>query len=37
MMFHRKGVIPFIMLVLVICSFFPEIILWLPRKMIGGA
>lgn len=35
-----KGVIPFIliiMLVLVICSIFPEIILWLPEKMIGAA
>jgi tripartite ATP-independent transporter DctM subunit len=34
------GVIPFIliiMLVLVICSFFPQIILWLPRMMITGA
>ncbi len=35
-----KGVIPFIliiMLVLVLCSIFPEIILWLPEKMIGSA
>lgn len=34
-----KGVIPFIliiMLVLVICSFFPGIITWLPKQMIGG-
>ena len=34
------GVIPFIliiMVVLVLCSFFPEIILWLPEKMIGTA
>jgi tripartite ATP-independent transporter DctM subunit len=35
-----RGVIPFIliiMLVLVLCSIFPEIILWLPEKMIGSA
>jgi len=34
------GVIPFIliiMVVLVLCSIFPEIILWLPEKMIGTA
>ena len=34
------GVIPFIliiMVVLVICSIFPQIILWLPRMMIAGA
>ena len=35
-----RGVIPFIliiMVVLVLCSIFPEIILWLPEKMIGTA
>jgi TRAP-type mannitol/chloroaromatic compound transport system permease large subunit len=35
-----RGVIPFIliiMLVLILCSIFPEIILWLPEKMIGAA
>jgi tripartite ATP-independent transporter DctM subunit len=34
------GVIPFIliiMVVLVLCAVFPEIILWLPEKMIGAA
>ncbi len=34
-----KGVIPFIliiMLVLVLCSFFPGIITWLPEQMIGA-
>ena len=34
------GVIPFIliiMFVLILCSIFPEIILWLPEKMIGSA
>ncbi len=33
-----KGVIPFIMLIvvgLVICTIFPQIITWLPEKMIG--
>ena len=33
-----KGVIPFIliiMLTLILCMFFPEIITWLPEKMIG--
>ena len=33
-----KGVIPFIaiiMFTLVLCMFFPEIITWLPEKMIG--
>jgi tripartite ATP-independent transporter DctM subunit len=35
-----KGVIPFvfiIMVVLVLCTIFPEIITWLPEKMIGSA
>ena len=35
-----KGVIPFvliIMLVLLLCTIFPEIITWLPEKMIGPA
>jgi len=35
-----RGVIPFIliiMLVLLLCAIFPEIILWLPEKMIGAA
>ena len=35
-----KGVIPFvlmIMLTLVLCTVFPEIITWLPEKMIGGS
>lgn len=35
-----RGVIPFvliIMLTLVLCTIFPEIITWLPEKMIGGA
>jgi tripartite ATP-independent transporter DctM subunit len=35
-----KGVLPFvfiIMVVLVLCTIFPEIITWLPEKMIGSA
>lgn len=35
-----KGVLPFvgmIMFTLVLCTIFPEIITWLPEKMIGGA
>lgn len=35
-----RGVIPFIliiMVVLVLCSIFPQIILWLPKMMIAGA
>jgi TRAP-type mannitol/chloroaromatic compound transport system permease large subunit len=35
-----KGVLPFvgiIMLTLVLCTVFPEIITWLPAKMIGQA
>ena len=35
-----KGVIPFIviiMLVLILCAVFPEIITWLPRMMVRGA
>lgn len=35
-----KGVIPFvciIMITLVLCALFPEIITWLPEKMIGPA
>jgi len=34
-----KGVIPFICLIifaLVLCAVFPEILLWLPGKMMGG-
>lgn len=34
-----KGVVPFVVIilfVLVLCSIFPEIITWLPTKMIGG-
>lgn len=34
-----RGVVPFIILVLVsliILSFFPQFVMWLPRKMIGG-
>ena len=35
-----KGVIPFVMIImltLVLCTIFPEIITWLPEKMIGKA
>ncbi|MGI6253757.1 MAG: TRAP transporter large permease [Aminivibrio sp.] len=35
-----RGIIPFIliiMVVLVLCSIFPQIILWLPKMMIAGA
>lgn len=34
-----KGVIPFIIIImicLVLCSLFPQIITWLPTKMIGS-
>jgi tripartite ATP-independent transporter DctM subunit len=34
-----KGIIPFvgiIIIALIICSIFPEVILWLPSKMLGG-
>jgi TRAP-type mannitol/chloroaromatic compound transport system permease large subunit len=35
-----RGVLPFvgiIMLTLILCTVFPEIITWLPEKMIGQA
>lgn len=35
-----KGVIPFVLMImttLVLCTIFPEIITWLPEKMIGGS
>lgn len=35
-----RGVIPFVMIImltLVLCTIFPEIITWLPEKMIGAA